>query len=204
MVGTTRDETSAARASRPSRPAAETRRRVLDAAAGLIDRLSYDAVTMDAVARASGVGRSTIYRHWPSRRLLVLEAFTHKTDKMTAVTDTGDTVADLRTYLLRLAWCLDFGGAASVVSGLVSEAVQDEEFARMFRATMVRERRRAFIAILLRGQERGQVRADLDVSVTVDALYGAVHHRLLVTRKPIDERFVSALVDVVAAGFAPR
>ncbi|GAA5118218.1 TetR/AcrR family transcriptional regulator [Alloalcanivorax gelatiniphagus] len=203
MVGTTRDE-AGARAALPPGPATETRRRVLDAAAGLIDRLSYDAVTMDAVARASGVGRSTIYRHWPSRRLLVLEAFTHKTDKMTAVADTGDAVADLRTYLLRLAWCLDFGGAASVVSGLVSEAVQDEEFAVMFRATMVRERRRTFLAILLRGQERGQVRADLDLPVAVDALYGAVHHRLLVTRKPIDERFVSALVDVVSAGVAPR
>lgn len=204
MVAESHQEVADGDAPRLSAPVAETRRKVLDATIELIERLSYDAVTIEAVARASGVGRSTIYRHWASRRVLVLEAFTHKTDLMTAVSDTGDALADLRTYLLKLAYCLGFGGAASIVSGLISDAIQDEEFAGLFRRTMVRERRRTFLAILLRGQERGQVRTDVDVPAAVDALYGAVHHRLLVTRQPIDERFVTALVDVAAAGLAPR
>jgi AcrR family transcriptional regulator len=191
------------RASGVAGPVSETRHRVVVATAELIDRTSYRSVTVDAVARASGVGRSTIYRHWPSRQLLVLEAFTWKTDQMTAVRDSGDALADLRTYLLKLAFCLDVGGAASTVAGLVADAVHDEDLARSFRATLIKGRRREFIAILLRGQERGQVRRDLELSTVVDALYGAVHHRLVITRQPIDEPFVSALVAFACHGLVP-
>ncbi|KAA1428753.1 TetR/AcrR family transcriptional regulator [Nocardioides antri] len=179
---------------------AETKQKVIRATVDLIDRSSYSSVTIDAVARASGVSRSTIYRHWPSRQALVLEAFTDKTDRLTAVSDSGDALADLRTYLLKLAFCLDFGGAASTVAGLIADAIHDEELAHTFRATLIRGRRREFFAILLRGQKRGQVRQDIDIATVVDALYGAVHHRLLVTRQPIDEPFVSALVRFAAEG----
>ena len=181
-------------------PIAETKRRVILATVELIDRLSYRAVTIDAVARASGVSKSTIYRHWASRQSLVLEAFTYKTDELTELSDTGDAMVDLRTYLLKLAFCLDFGGAASTVSGLISDAIDDDEFAHTFRASLIRGRRRGFFAILLRGQERGQIRPDVDLATVVDALYGAIHHRLLVTRQPIDERFASALAQFAAGG----
>ena len=180
-------------------PVAETRRRVIVATADLVDRLTYRAVTVDAVARASGVSRSTIYRHWPSRQQLVLEAFTYATDQLTAVRDTGDAFADLRTYLSRLAYCLQHGGAASTVTGMIADAVYDEEFARSLRATMIRSRRREFLAILIRGQQRGQVRHDVDLATAVDALYGAFHHRLLVTGKPIDETFLASLHVLAAA-----
>ena len=61
----------------------------------LMERHTYGAVTIDAVARASGVSKSTIYRHWPSRQVLVLDAFTHETNRLTEVADTGDALADL-------------------------------------------------------------------------------------------------------------
>lgn len=181
---------------------AETRRRVILATVELIDRLSYRSVTIDAVARASGVSRSTIYRYWRSRESLVLEAFTHKADGCTEVADTGHAMADLRTYLLKLAFCLNLGGTASIVSGLISDALGDEDFAERFRASVIRSRRRGFLVILLRGQERGQIRSDVDLASVVDALYGAIHHRLLMTRRPIDERFASALAQFAEQGLA--
>jgi hypothetical protein len=67
---------------------------------------------------------------------------------------------------------------------------------------VIRSRRRGFFAILLRGQQRGQIRSDVDLVSVVDALYGALHHRLLVTRQPIDERFASALKQFVEQGLA--
>ena len=192
-------------AERPSATVAETRRRVLDAAADLIDRVSYRSVTIDAVARASGVSKSTIYRHWPSRQVLVLEAYTLKTNRSTAVPDTGDALRDLRQYVVALAGCLGpKDHAASTVTGLIEDALADEAFARLFRQTLLRERRHLFLAILVRGQQRGQVRADLDLETAVDALYGAIHHRLLVSGQPTDLRFVDALIDLVAEGLPPR
>ena len=185
-----------------ARPGAtdETRRKVLRATSGLLDRLEYHSVTLDAVARAAGVSRSTLYRHWPSREALVLEAYTLKTLGATAVPDTGDAVEDLRVHLGELAFCLDFGGAASTVAGLMVDAVSDPEFGALYRRTMLSRRRQVFRDILVRGQRRGQVRSDLDVEVAIDALYGAVHHRLLASRQPIDGPFTKALVDAVTRG----
>jgi len=180
----------------------ETRRRVLVATVELIDRIGYRSVTIDAVARASGVSKSTIYRHWSSRQALVLEAFTSDTDESTAVADTGDAIADLRTYLLRLAFRLNFRGAGPIMTGLISDALNDQEFAKSFRVKVIEARREAFLRILLRGQHRGQIRTDVELKSVVDALYGSIHHRLLMTGEPIDARFASALTDFAQQGLA--
>ena len=180
---------------------AETRRRVLSATEDLIDRVTYRSVTIDAVARASGVSKSTIYRHWPSRQVLVLEAYTLKTNRSTIVSDTGDALRDLRHYAIALAGCLGpRDHAASTVTGLIADALADEEFAALFRRTLLRERRHLFLAILIRGQQRRQVRADVDLETAVDAIYGAIHHRLLVSGQPTDLPFVNALIDLAARG----
>lgn len=181
-------------------PASKSRRAVVLATIDLIDRMSYPSVTIDAVARESGISKSTIYRHWSSRQALILEAYMHKTNELTMVEDTGNAIDDLRTYLRKLAHCLNFGGAASTISGLIVDALNDPDFAVDYRATILRERRRTFLLILRKGQQRGQIRPDVDVTAAVDAMYGAVHHRLLVSGHPIDDNFVNNLTDIVLRG----
>ncbi|WP_457963839.1 TetR/AcrR family transcriptional regulator [Arthrobacter sp. D1-29] len=181
---------------------AELRLRVLKAASVLVDRLTYDAVTMDAVARASGVSKSTLYRYWPSRQVLVLEAFTFKTNLLTNVDDSGDVARDLHAYLVALTYCLKVGGAASIVSNLMAEAIRSEEFAGQFRQTLLRERRLGFLAVLRRGQRRGQIRDDVDLVTVIDALYGAVHHRLIATGQDIDGAFLRRLTEFAIDGTA--
>lgn len=171
----------------------EVRLRVLKAASDLVDRLSYDAVTIDAVARASGVSKSTLYRHWPSRQVLVLEAFTYKTNLLTRVDDTGDVARDLYAYLVALTFCLTGGGAASTVANLLAEAIRSDEFAVKYQRSLLRERRQGFLAILRRGQRRGQLRDDVDLTMVTDAVYGAIHHRLIATKQDIDKAFLQRL-----------
>ncbi|WP_105032413.1 TetR/AcrR family transcriptional regulator [Arthrobacter ruber] len=181
---------------------AEVRSRVLKAASTLVDRLTYDAVTIDAVARASGVSKSTLYRYWPSRQLLVLEAFTYKTNLLTDVEDTGDAERDLHSYLVALTYCLKVGGAASTVANLLAEAIRSEDFAVQFRETLIRERRQGFLAILRRGQHRGQIRHDVDLVTVVDAVYGSIHHRLIATGQDIDGAFLRSLTRFAIDGTA--
>jgi len=185
-------------------PVVETRRRVILATVELIEKIGYRSVTIDAVARASGISKSTIYRHWPSRKTLVLEAFTSSTDESTEVADTGDAIADLRTYLLKLAFRLNVRGAGPIMTGLISDAINDQEFAATFRVKVIEARRQAFLQILHRGQHRGQIRTDVDLRSVVDALYGSIHHRLLMTGEPIDAPFASALTDFAQQGLATR
>ena len=200
--GTTLTSRSGGASTKVGGPASETRRSVLLATVDLIDRLSYPSVTIDAVARASGVSKSTIYRHWPSRQALILEAYTFKTNGLTSVPDTGNAIEDLRTYLGKLAYCLNFAGAASTVSGLIVDAINDAEFARLYRATLLQERRKSLLVILLKGQRRGQIRKEADLGTAIDAIYGAVHHRLLVSGQVIDEPFVAALTDLALRGIS--
>lgn len=185
-------------------PVRETRRRVLAATVDLIDRIGYRSVTIDAVSRASGVSKSTIYRHWRSRQALVLEAFTSDTDASTEVADTGDAIADLRTYVLKLAFRLNVCGADAIMTGLIRDALNDQGFAPSFRTKVIEARRQAFLQILVRGQHRGQIRTDVDLRSAVDALYGSIHHRLLMTGAPIDAAFASALADFAQEGLATR
>jgi AcrR family transcriptional regulator len=198
---------AARRAADPARPAAgsresEIRLRVLAATSGLIDRLSYDDVTIDAVARASGVSRSTLYRHWPSRQVLVLEAFTFKTNLLTHVEETGDVRQDLYAYLVALTKCLDEGETASTVANLLAEAIRSTQFASLYRQTLLRDRRDGFLAVLERGRTRGQVRPDVDLGTVVDAVYGAVYHRLVGTGDPIDPAFLRRLTDLAVRSCA--
>ena len=166
----------------------------------MIDRLSYDEVTIDAVARASGVSRSTLYRYWPSRQLLVLEAFTYTTNLLVRVKDTGDVSRDLYSYLVALTRCLDDGQTASTVASLLAEAIRSEDFAFLYRQTLLRERRQGFLDVLEQGRKRGQIRPDIDLEAVVDALYGAIHHRLISTRVPIDPAFLRDLTRLALQG----
>jgi AcrR family transcriptional regulator len=181
---------------------AEVRSRVLKAASVLVDRLGYDGVTVDAVARASGVSKSTLYRYWPSRQLLVLEAFTYKTNLLTNVEDTGDVGRDLHSYLVALTYCLKVGGAASTVANLLAEAIRSEDFAVQFRQTLLRERRQGFLTILRQGQRRGQIRDDVDLVMVIDAVYGSIHHRLVATGEDIDGPFLRHLTRFAIDGTA--
>lgn len=182
----------------------ETRRSVVAATVALIGKVGYRSVTVDAVARASGVSKSTIYRHWSSRRELVLDAFTSHVDESTEVVDTGDAITDLRTYLMKLAFNLSVGGVGPTVTGLISDSLEDHELAEDLWAKVFEPRRRVFLQILLRGQQRGQIRTDVDLRSAVDALYGSLHHRLLLTGQPIDAPFASALTDFARLGLAAR
>lgn len=180
----------------------EVRLRVLKAASELIDRHSYDDVTIEAVARASGVSKSSLYRRWPSRRVLVLEAFTYRTNLLTHVQDTGDVGRDLHSYLVAMTHCLVEGETASTVAQLLSEAIRSSEFSRLYRKTLLREGRKGFISVLRRGQNRGQIRKDIDLSAVTDALYGAIHHRLIATGAAFDAPFLQHLHEFAIAGCA--
>ena len=181
---------------------AEVRLRVLAAAGELIERLSYDEVTLDAVARASGVSRSTLYRYWPSRQVLVLEAFTYTTSLRTQVKDTGDVSRDLYAYLVALTRCLDDGETASTVANLLAEAVRSDDFALLYRQTLLRERRQGFLDVLEQGRSRGQIRPDVDLGTVIDALYGAIHHRLISTAEAIGPAFLRDLTKLAVQGSA--
>ena len=165
----------------------------------LLER-GYTDLTIEGIAARAGVGKQTIYRWWPSRAALVLEAYLAGEEAVPPPAE-GDSVRDdVRALLGWLIAVLAEPTGGPVVAGLVSDLQHDADLARGFRRHVVPARREAMLAALQRGRARGEIRKDADLELAVDALHGAVFYRLLLSGEPLDDAFVDRLADQTLAG----
>lgn len=186
---------------RRGRPRSEkARHAILDAAAELLLRRGLGAVSMDAVAERAGVSKATIYRWWPSKEMLALDALLDWAAATAPARDTGslrgDVLALLRPWVREIRR-RPFG---RVIAAFLSEAQSDPEFADAYRTRYVEPRRDAMRAVFARAAERGEVPADLDVEVALDLIYGAVYHRLLHGHAELTDRFARDVVELALNG----
>jgi AcrR family transcriptional regulator len=189
---------------RRGRPRSEkAREAILAAAAELLLLRGLAAVSMDAVAERAGVSKATIYRWWPTKETLALDALYHEWAAVRpAVRETGSLRGDLLSLLrpwVRLVGKRPYG---RVIAGLVAEAQADPAFAVQYRERFVEPRRAQARPLLLRAIERGELPATTDIELALDLLYGPLYHRLLHGHAPLNERFLRDLVDTVVAGLS--
>lgn len=186
------------------RPRSEkARKAILDSAAELLLEKGLAAVSMDAVAAQAGVSKATIYRWWPTKETLALDALYHEWAGVPAPRDTGSLRGDLLSLLrpwVRLAGRRPYGRA---IAALVTEAQTDPAFAREYRERFVEPRRDQARAIFRRAIERGEIPAGTKIEVALDLLYGPVYHRLLHGHAPLNDRFVRDVIDTALGGIAP-
>jgi AcrR family transcriptional regulator len=187
------------------RPRSEKARTAIVAAAAelLLDR-GLSAVSMDAVAERAGVSKATIYRWWPTKESLALDAlFTEWAAARPEPRDTGSLRGDLLSLLrpwIRLATSRPYG---RVLAALITEAQTDPAFAAEYRQRLVEPRRDQARAIFRRAIDRGEIPADTKVEVALDLLYGPMYHRLLHGHAPLNDGFVRDVVDMALGGIQP-
>jgi AcrR family transcriptional regulator len=189
---------------RRGRPRSEkAREAVLTAAADLLLARGLGTVSMDAVAEQAGVSKATIYRWWPTKETLALDALHHEwAAARPAAQETGSLRIDLLSLLrpwVRLVGRRPYG---RVIAALITEAQTDPAFADQYRERFVEPRRAQARPLLLRAIERGELPATTNVELALDLLYGPLYHRLLHGHAPLNERFLRDLVDTVLAGLA--
>jgi AcrR family transcriptional regulator len=171
----------------------------------LLDQ-GLNAMSMDDVARRAGVSKATIYRWWPSKERLALDALAAEW-ALTAPADQGDTGTLRGDLLARFRpWVrqLNRKPYARVVAGLVAAAQTDDEFADLYRQHFVRPRRDATRDLLIRARARGEIAGDTDLEVTLDLLYGPFYHRLLHGHAPLTQSFAQHVIDAVIVAMSPR
>jgi AcrR family transcriptional regulator len=158
-------------------------------------------VSMDEVAERAGVSKATIYRWWPSKETLALDALYHEWDSARPEpSDTGSLRADLLALLRPWIQRVRARPYGRVVAELVAEAQTDPEFASIYHARFVAPRREPARALLRRAIDRGELHPDIDVDLALDLVYGPLFHRLLHGHAPLNDRFVRDVVDAVLAG----
>jgi AcrR family transcriptional regulator len=177
---------------------------VLAAAGELLLARGLSAVSMDAVAERAGVSKATIYRWWPTKETLALDAlFTEWAAARPYPRDTGSLRGDLLSLLrpwARLAGSRPYG---RVVAALLTEAQTDPNFAIEYRRRVLEPRRDQSRTIFDRAIERGEIPRAINTDVALDLIFGALYHRLLHGHAPLNDRFVRDVVDMALAGIRP-
>jgi AcrR family transcriptional regulator len=182
----------------PGRPgrkrSEESRLAILTAAVELTAEVGYAGLTIEGIATRSGTGKQTIYRWWPSKADVLLDALATKAQLHIPVPDEGDYEADLRRFL---GDTFELGSRPQVVDllrALMAEAQINEDFGERFREEFLRQRREALGEILTRARARGDLPAGLPPETVTDIVFGTLWYRILATRRLPDRRLIDELV----------
>jgi AcrR family transcriptional regulator len=172
---------------------------ILDATMDAIRRDGVSGLRIEAIARAAGVGKQTIYRWWPTRSALVAEAAMARARAEVPELDTGNVQEDVAGFLDATYRAARSPDITPVLRALVAEAQAGPEVAEALR-TFVGARREALIAILRRGVERGELPGDADVDVLCDLAFGILWYRLMVSSGQVEDTLAEQVTQVLIGG----
>jgi AcrR family transcriptional regulator len=193
---------SASPTSPRGRPRSEASRGAIIAAANeLLRTVGLHRMSIEAVAEASGVGKTTIYRWWPSKGTLALDAYLEDMRAKVVVPDTGDGGEDLRRHARAV---IEFyaGKEGRIFAQFMAEAQSDPGLAEAFRERFLSQRRAAVQTIWKRGVARGDFRDDVDTDVAMDMIFAPIVYRLLAGHAPLARSLAENLVNAALGGLA--
>jgi AcrR family transcriptional regulator len=173
------------------------RGRILKAALLVFEELGFNNTTTDAIAERAGAGKTTIYRWWPNKAAVLVEALREAVGEELPFPDTGDLREDLRLQLRNFVKLIT-GARGGAFKAFVAAAQSDPEVSEAFRSIWIRPRRGNAKARLER--YRGSTfRADVDLDLVMDVIYGPLYYRLLIGRTDFPEDYTDRLTDLVLA-----
>jgi len=186
------------------RPRSErSRRAVLDAAARLLSKRGYADITIEGIAAEAGVGKTTIYRWWPTKASIYIDLYAELAVSVVPPPDTGDFARDL-TVLIQGAFKLYRETAAGLaLAGIVAEAQSNAAVSRIVRNEFAPSRRHVVLTILERGARRGEISPHVDLELVAEIVAGAVWYNLLVGSSDLSDSHASRLVDRIVRGICP-
>jgi len=152
---------------------------------------------MEAVAARAGVGKMTLYRRWPSKAALFLEAYVKLIPAESLVRETKDPVADLRHLSRTTLRIFRDTPAGNILRGLIADAQHDEAARAAVIGGLVAGRRELLTIPLQRAATSGRLAAGLDPDFAAEFLVGMIWQRLLTDHRDMDDAFADRLVDTV-------
>lgn len=189
----------------PGRPRSESSRQaILAAALTLVGEAGYAGLTIDGIAARAGVGKQTIYRWWPTKADVLLEAGAAKADAYVPVTDHGSYPADLRAFLKASYRILNHPQIVDLMRALMAEAQINPDFGERFRTAFLQRRRDALAVITNRARERGDLPERPAPGTVADIVFGTIWYRVLATRRSFDARLVEDLIVVLTRSRSAR
>lgn len=169
----------------------KSRKTVLAATYDLLTQSGLSGVSVDEISRRSGVAKTTIYRHWPSREALLLDACSQLSTRP-SVSDTGKLRTDLETLACAAAVRLQQPWA-TIMPSIIDAAERDKALASL-QSQIHSQMRGAFVTAIERAQERGELSRSQDALELVASVLGPILYRRFFSREPLDEAFAKKVV----------
>jgi AcrR family transcriptional regulator len=170
---------------------------ILKAALALVAEIGFRVLTIDLIAERAGVGKTTIYRRWPNKAAVVMDAFLALVGPGTKFPAGASAVQRIKLQM-RLQARFFRSSKGRMIKALLGEAQFDAELAKAFRDRWIKPRREMTRGVLLDAIRQGELRSDIDLDATIDLLYGPIYYRLQIGTGPITEAFTDrVLVDVM-------
>jgi AcrR family transcriptional regulator len=178
-----------------------SRAAILEATAELLKETTVQKLSIEAIAKRAGVGKTTIYRWWPSKAAVVIDTFMEYHIVKTPIPEGVSVREALRTHLRALIKTYR-GPSGDLVAQIIAEGQYDKQTMTDFRERFWNGRRQAVRELVERGQAEGELRADVDPEVLVEMLYAPVYQRLLFQYRPLTQKYADEALEVAYAGMA--
>jgi len=184
----------------PGRPRSEgSRSAILDATRRLVSHTSIRDLSIEGIAKKAGVGKTTIYRWWPNKVAVVIEAFADTMDVTLPVTGTEDThpsktmIRQLDRLLRQLR-----GRNGKIIADLMAESQCDAKVQVQFNDFYMTARREEIYQLIRDGQRAGIFKETLNTAMAVDMVLGPIFLRLMSGENALDENFCASYPDMIA------
>jgi AcrR family transcriptional regulator len=169
---------------------------IFDAVLDQLQTVGYVGLTMEGVAAGAHTGKAALYRRWPRKEDLVVDALQHALPSPADLPDHGDVRDDLLDLLRRMAGMLN-SPAGCAIQCLMAEIDRDHPFARLLHQRVKEPRKRMFLTLLQRAADRGQVRPEAANQLVAEVGPALVMQRFLADGPPVPDAYVVSVVDDV-------
>jgi AcrR family transcriptional regulator len=164
--------------------------------------MGFRAVSIESIAAEAGVGKPTIYRRWPNKAAVVMDAFLVQVEPGTVFPAKERAIDSLRLQMLSQVKAFR-GKFGRLIKALLGEAQFDPEMAEAFRERWIMPRRRKLRTVIEEAMRQGDFRKDIDPELAMDMLHAPIYYRLQIGSGPLSESFVNGLLEQARKGLEP-
>jgi AcrR family transcriptional regulator len=184
----------------PGRPRSEeSRQAILRSTLKLLRETGFPQLSVEAIAADADVSKATVYRWWPTKAVLVADAFSTSAEQELRFPDTGSVHRDISLQMRQLIRVFR-SPRGKVVAALLGGGQSDPELIAAFRERFLWPRRQQAYQTLQRGIDRGELPAGIDMNLILDSLYGPIYMRFLIRHDELAEGFAEQLCGLVLRG----
>ncbi len=197
------EEQAPAATSRGRPRSATARKKILAATAALLSKGGFQAVTMEAVAARAGVAKTTLYRWWPNRAAVALDCVSARMTPIVDEARTGNYRRRFQRQLKATIRLLD-GKEGQSILALIGAKQTDPPLGRAYSQQIARPRRAHTRRMAQQAIAAGELGPRTDPDLFLDAIYGPLYYRKVVSGEPVTEDFIDQIVDAAFRAFADR